>query len=59
MARWSKSTYEMVAEIISNPRVKRVGGKAIRTTLSVEFALKFQEDNEKFDYERFIKACKG
>ena len=58
MATWSKKTYKMVAKVL-NP-----GGSSFRDPQTIElimweFASLFQEDNPRFDRDRFYKAVFG
>lgn len=62
---WARSTYEMVAEVISKVRrydVAEVEGAAsenerVRLIIATAFADRFEADNARFDRSRFLKAC--
>lgn len=62
---WSRSTYEMVAEVIrkvaryDDGEVEGAASKneRVRLIIATAFANRFEADNAQFDRSRFLKAC--
>ena len=57
MPKYTKQTYEMVAGILS---AKIKGGSLAPYTIKCiaeDFAREFGEDNDRFNYSKFMTAC--
>jgi hypothetical protein len=55
---WSRKTYQIVADVLRHaPKSEEYQGPDIVKWIMDSFALEFQMDNPRFDYERFKKAC--
>jgi len=50
MAKFSKRHYIAIAQVIRN-------SESDKYTVAKNLAEMFQEDNERFDFKRFAKAC--
>jgi hypothetical protein len=57
MAKYTRQTYQMTADILS-AHIK--GGSLAPYTIKCiaeDFARKFEEDNDRFNYSKFMTAC--